>query len=110
MEVRFNSTKLAKTCNSEKAMNKAYNKDMAKKLMQRLSELKAADTLEHIGKIPAARCHQLRGGGRQLAVDLVQPYRLIFEPNHESIPLKPDGGLDWARVTKILVTAIVDYH
>jgi proteic killer suppression protein len=40
----------------------------------------------------------------------VHPKRLIFEPDHETKPTKPDGGLDWQKVTRVLVLEIVDYH
>ena len=46
----------------------------------------------------------------QLAVDLVQPYRLVFSPDHDPIPIREDGGLDWKLVTKIVVEEIVNYH
>lgn len=60
--------------------------------------------------LPAARCHELRGNRTgQLAVNLDQPYRLIFTPAPPP-PTKPDGGLDWTRVTTIIVLGIEDYH
>ena len=57
------------------------------------------------------RCHELTGGRKgQLSVDLEHPYRLIFIPNHEPIPRKPDGGLDWKLVTSIMIIGIEDTH
>jgi len=43
-------------------------------------------------------------------VDLVQPYRLMFEVNHEPIPRREDGGIDTERVTAITILDVVDYH
>lgn len=64
-----------------------------------------------VRRLPAARCHELSGGlDGQLAVDLVHPKRLVFRPDHDPVPTKPDGGLDWTRVTRVLVTEVVDYH
>jgi len=45
-----------------------------------------------------------------LAVDVVHPYRLIFDPANDPIPKKDDGGLDWTKVTAITVLAVEDYH
>jgi proteic killer suppression protein len=45
-----------------------------------------------------------------LAVHLVHPKRLVFVPDHNPVPGKSDGGLDWAQVTRVLVTDVVDYH
>ena len=84
---------------------------MARKLQQRLMELKAASCLADISKVPPPRCHPLsydRGG--QLSVDLEHPYRLLFIPANDPIPVKQDGGLDWAKVTEIEIVEIVDTH
>lgn len=111
MEICFSSKKLQKLCNSEKEMRAAFGKPLPERLQQRLAELKAAETLEDISRLPPARCHELsqdRNG--QLAVDLVHPKRLIFEPDHNPLPRRSDGGLDWGNVTAIRVIEIIDYH
>ena len=58
------------------------------------------------------RCHELTQGERKghLSVDLDHPYRLIFIPNHNPVPKKPDGGLDWKQVTAITILGIEDTH
>jgi len=58
-----------------------------------------------------ARCHELTGDRKgQLSVDLKHPYRLIFEPNNDPRPSKPDGGLDWAMVSAVRILEITDTH
>ncbi len=111
MEIQFRSKRIAKLCNSEKEMPAKLGPRNADRLIQRLAELKAAETLEDIRSLPAARCHELsqdRDG--QLAVDLVHPKRLVFESDHNPVPKKADGGLDWPRVTSIMVMEVIDYH
>lgn len=111
MEITFTSRKLQKVCNSAKEMQTKFGKPLTERLQQRLAELKAADTLEDMRRLPPARCHELSQDRKgQLAVDLVQPKRLIFEPDHNPVPRKPDGGLDWPRITRIRVIEIIDYH
>lgn len=111
MEITFISRKLQKVCNSEKEMRARFGKPLAERLQQRLAELKAADTLEDIRRLPSARCHELSQNRKgQLAVDLVHPKRLIFEPDHNPVPCKPDGGLDWSHVSRIRMIDIIDYH
>ena len=84
---------------------------MARKLQQRLMELKAASCLADISKVPPPRCHQLSGDrDGQLSVDLQHPYRLLFISANDPIPLTQDGGLDWAKVTEIEIFEIVDTH
>lgn len=111
MEICFSSKKLQKVCNSEREMRATFGKPLAERLQQRLAELKAAETLEDISRLPPARCHELSQDRKgQLAVDLAHPKRLIFEPDHNPVPRKSDGGLDWANVTAIRVIEIIDYH
>lgn len=111
MEITFTSRKLQKVCNSEKEIRARFGKPLAERLQQRLAELKAAETLEDIRRLPSARCHELSQNRKgQLAVDVVHPKRLIFEPDHNPVPRKPDGGLDWPHVTRIRVIDIIDYH
>ncbi len=83
----------------------------AKLLRSRLEDLIAAPTLEYMRNISQARCHELKGNrAGQLAVDLKQPKRLIFEVLDDPIPMLPSGGLDWASVGSIRILEITDYH
>jgi plasmid maintenance system killer protein len=111
MEIRFSSRKVEKLCNSDKEMRARLDRRNAERLQQRLAEFTAADSLDDIARLPPARCHELTGDRKgQLAVDLVHPKRLVFAPDHDPPPKKPDGGLDWAQVTCVLVIEIIDYH
>ena len=111
MDLRFRTGKLAKTCSEEKVMVKKLGPQVAGKLKLRLAQLEGADTLADMANLPGARCHELtldRQG--QLAVDLAHPYRLLFKPDHNPIPVKPSGGLDWSQVNRVELLEIVDYH
>jgi plasmid maintenance system killer protein len=111
MEIFFRTKKLEKSCNSEKEMLKTYGSARARKLKIRLMELRAAEQLDQISKVPPARCHELSSNRKgQLSVDLDHPYRLIFIPANDPIPRKQDGGLDWCAVTQIEILEIVDPH
>ena len=111
MDVRFESRSMQKACSSEKQMGKRWGEARARKLRQRLAELAAAETLEDLRGLPGARCHELRGDRKgQLSVDLVDPYRLIFNPDKDPLPRKPEGGLDWKQVTAVLVVEVADTH
>ncbi len=74
-------------------------------------ELKAAQNLDDISRLPPARCHELTGDrGGQLSVDLEHPYRLLFIVADIPHPKKESGGLDWEGVTEIEIIAIADTH
>ena len=111
MEITFRTSKLARTFNSARLLQRAYGSRMAKVIMSRLAILMAAETLEQVPTTPPDRRHQLRGDRHeQYAVDLVHPYRLIFEPDHDPIPRKADGGIDLKKVNVITIIEVIDYH
>lgn len=71
----------------------------------------AAGNLHHVSLLPAARLHPLKGDRKgQFAVDAKHPYRLIFESNHDPIPVKEDGGVDLSKVTSVIILEVEDYH
>jgi proteic killer suppression protein len=113
LDISFKSTKLEKEFNEGKRLEKVHGVLRAKKIRIRLKELRAAISLHDLWPPydGPGRCHELTGDRKgQLSVDLDHPYRLIFVPNHDPVPLKPDSGLDWKQVTAIMVTGIEDTH
>jgi plasmid maintenance system killer protein len=111
MKLEYKNRKLEKTVATLSAIAANYG-TRAKLVNQRKNELQAASTLETMKNIPAANCHELRGNLKgKFAVDISGNHRIIFEPNHDPLPIKEDGGLDWKQVTDILIFAIgADYH
>lgn len=110
MELSYKNKKLKDLLEDPVKLVRRYG-NLSRKIDQRKEELKAADTLEVMGRIPGARCHELTGDRKGcLAVNLSGNWRLIFMPDHDTVPLKEDGGLDWRSVTKIKIIEIEDYH
>jgi plasmid maintenance system killer protein len=110
VEIRFISRKLEKQLTDPVEMQKRFGQ-LARKLNQRMKELADAQHLAVMKTIPAARCHELSGARTgELAVDVSGNYRLVFRPDHEPLPRKDDGGLNWESVNSITITAVVDYH
>lgn len=57
--------------------------------------------------LPLGRCHELLYNlSGQLSLDLDHPYRLIFESANEPIPTKPDGGINWTKVTAVMILGV----
>lgn len=111
LDIAFKTPKLAKVCNAERTLKARYGDPMAKTIMRRLAVLKSAQTLSRVPKSNPERRRQLIGNrSGQYAVDLVQPYRLIFVPDHNPLPRLDDGGIDTDRVTAITIVEITDYH
>jgi proteic killer suppression protein len=111
LDIIFTTEKLRKTLSSEKEISRKYGPERGKAIRRRLTELRSAADLEIMRALPQARCHELKENRKgQLAVDVGQPYRLIFEPVNSPLPTRPDGGLDWKGVTAIRLIEVVDYH
>lgn len=111
MELSFANTKLAKELADEKFIMRKYGPDNGRRVCQRLADLMAADNLETLRFLPQMRAHELTGDrAGQISVDVKHPRRLLLVPDHAEIPRKPDGGLDWKRVTKVKILIILDTH
>ena len=111
MDVVFKNSKLRKELSSEKLLIKRHDPIRARLIRRRLTELRAANTLEDLRSLPQARCHELEGNrAGQISVDLQHPFRLLFECVNEPVPQKTDGGLDWKNVTAIMILGVEDTH
>jgi len=45
-----------------------------------------------------------------LAVDMDGNNRLIFEPDHDPVPVADGGGIDLQQVTAVKILGVEDYH
>jgi plasmid maintenance system killer protein len=113
MEVRAKG-KLKTSLESEAICQRQYGRDMMKKIMMRVNELRAAISLADFWPPMSGpeRCHELKGDlAGTFSIDLKQPYRLLFVPIEESIPKdRSDEQQRWASITKIEIVAIEDTH
>jgi proteic killer suppression protein len=79
MEVRAKGGKLKAALENEAVCQKRYGRDMTKKIMMRLGELGAADSLADFWPPNSGpeRCHELKGDlAGTFSMDLKQPYLL----------------------------------
>ena len=98
MQITYKSRRLEKVCTSAYEPEKQYGREMAQKIQMRLDQISAADSVEMMIQFKIGRCHPLTGNRKnQYAVDLVHPFRLVFEQKGTEI-----------RIANIL--EIVDYH
>ena len=98
MKITYKNKKIEKECTDVKTAEKKYGQEMAAKISLRIDQISAADTVEMMIQFHIGRCHPLTQNRRgQYAVDLVHPYRLVFEKSGDII-----------QIANIL--EIVDYH
>ena len=98
MILTFKNKKIEKICRNANSAERIYGREMADKIQQRIEEMEAADTVEMMIQFHIGRCHPLKQNRKgQYAMDLIHPYRLVFEKNGDEI-----------QIANIL--EIVDYH
>jgi proteic killer suppression protein len=108
IQVAFTDEKLARTCSSDHAGKRRYGQDWPL-IRRRLKELEAAPSLDdmQLGN-PHPLTGQLAGAW---AVSTSRNDRIVFEVDHDPLPLLGDGGVDRKRVTAIAITEVRhDYH
>ena len=112
MKHRIDETRVFFT-EEEKAMMKAHGTIRSKRLKIVLTAMRAAPSLAAFAPpmSPPHRCHELTGNRKgQISMDLDHPYRLLFQPTHDPLPVRKEGGLDWNLVTAIKILQIEDTH
>lgn len=110
LEITFADRALARRLGSDKSRRREFGDETARLIARRLNELRAAPDLAAMRTMPG-RCHELVGDrSSQLALSVTANLRLVFEPLDDPAPTKDDGGLDWDRVTAVIIREVVDYH
>ncbi len=94
-------------------MQKAFGTERTKRIQVVMTALWAVPNLGVLAPPYSSphRCHELTGNRKgMLSLDLDGPYRLIIKPINDPLPQRPEGGLDWHRVTAIEITGVEDTH
>ena len=77
---------------------RSYSEQMAEKIAQRINEISDAPDVSFLLRFHIGNCHPLHGDRKsEYAVDLVQPFRLVFVEKDKEIHL-------------VRITSIEDYH
>ena len=108
MQITYASKTIQRLCEEDKNQRKQLGEKRAKRLKNRLAELRA---VENVNQLQLGRPHALtadRAG--QYSVDLDGPMRLLFEPTDQPPPTLPAGGIDWQRVSSVRLLEIGDTH
>ncbi|MBW7856940.1 MAG: type II toxin-antitoxin system RelE/ParE family toxin [Leptonema sp. (in: Bacteria)] len=110
MEISFAKSELKKQANDYERCKKEMGPRRAELFQKRLNDLMAAETLEDVRHLPG-RYHELSGNYKGCwACDLDQPYRLIFKPIEDPIPVDGSGRYIWNNIKGIVISDIHDYH
>ncbi len=89
MELTYKNEKLQNICENSKynkELVKKYGIEVAKKLPQRIKELKAFNSLNDVPTNPHFRRHKLTGDrDNEFAISITNQYRLIFRQKENNI-------------------------
>lgn len=103
MKISYRDKKIKKILESQKSISQKYGAQYVQKIVQRISELQAADCLDDMP--PAGRPHPHHGNRKGLfSLDIKHPYRLIVRPIGEY------DSDDYTTITDIEIYEIIDPH
>ena len=98
IKISYKTSFLRKVCEDAEVATQKYGAEMARKIHMRIDQISAADSVEELVQFRIGRCHLLQGNRKgQYAMDLTQPYRLVFEKRKE-------------QIVAVEILEIVDYH
>lgn len=98
MDIEYRTKKLEKVCTDAHKAQQEYGSKMAEKIHQRIDEISVAASVEFMIEHRIGRCHALSNNRNgQYAVDLVQPYRMIFTKTNNELKI-------------VRIEEITDYH
>ncbi len=110
VKITFANKSLEKLANDDRQMLNALGKNRATLFRRRLAQLADASSLEDLRYI-AGNFHELKNDRKgQWSCNLDQPYRLIFTPHENPIPMNKDGQYIWLEIFGIDILEIVNYH
>lgn len=97
MIITYKNSKIERICNDATMAIKQLGQQQAVKLHQRIDVLSAAESIDELLRFRLGRCHALDGKRKgQYAMDLIQPYRLVFKQGDDE--------------SAVHIIEIIDYH
>ncbi len=98
MQIDYKNKNIKMSCTDASYAKKKYGNEIAEKIQLRIDQIMAIDSVEQMIKFKIGRCHPLQGDRKnQFAVDLIHPYRLVFEKKSKEIQV-------------VTIVEITDYH
>jgi proteic killer suppression protein len=111
VKITFRDRELRKVCNSQKDLERTFGRECASLLRRRLDDLIAAPSLETLRPPFPGRCREAKKSGKGLlTLDLLEPYRLMFEPCSDGEKQKRTDGVDWDTIKAIRILEVDDAH
>lgn len=110
MDIKFKTNKLKECANNDSLAKRKLGTTRAKFYKARLDDLRAAESLEELRHAPGKYHELVHDKKGQWACNLDQPYRLIFVPQENPVPVDEDGKYIWIEIKKVEIIEIKNYH
>ncbi len=109
MDIGFKNLHLRELCENSRSAKQELGEACAKKLHARIADIQAAAS---VSVLVVGKPHPLTGKNDYMkySIHLDKGMRLLIEPDHDPIPSRDDGGIEWNQVTKVKITYIGNYH
>ena len=107
MQLEYQDEKVRKILCDHKTLQRKVGLEIAKKIKQRMNQLKAADNFnQYLTKIALGKPHHLEGNlDKYFGISITANYRIIVEP------LDTKLDLESLKECKILnIKGVLDYH
>lgn len=102
MEIAFHTRELRTLCERDEHPGE-LSTDVYEALKRRLADLRAAVSVNDLpGRFPTA----FGDHSEFLRIELSHDHALILKANHVGKPVREDGTVDWASVSRVMVMAI----
>lgn len=109
MDLTYKTDKLKNFCenpNYKNELTKKYGADVAKRLPQRIKELKSFNTLNDVPTNPPYRRHKLSGNRNgEFAINITAQYRLVFRHKDNNIMIE-----DLREIKKIEIMEVSKHY
>lgn len=110
MKLTYKNNKLQNSLTQDREIIKSYG-TLARKIKQRITELKEAENIAVIATLPFMKLHPYKGDRiGEWSIDIFKNWRICFEIADSPIPTLEDGGVNLAMVTSIKIMSVEDPH
>jgi proteic killer suppression protein len=110
VEITYKNNKLEQKLNTDKGLAKSYG-TLAKKVKQRMTQIKSAINLQIIADNKVLRLHPYKGDRKgEWSIDIQENWRICFVINQDPIPVLEDGGVFLSEVSEIKIISVEDPH
>lgn len=109
MEISFSTTQLQELFDDYSLLQRRFGSDVAKGARKCIAIMEAASNLKEIGC--RRKMHPLdRGRSGEFSMLAANGRCVVFEPDHDPVPVLKAGGIDRQSITKVKIVFLGNYH